>query len=265
MCDCKTPEFGKNRRDPSSKAMQNNLGMMIQVQESIMKDNFEEKLFPPNLAMSPAFAIGKFTAAARKYGQELVLTDSRFKKAREIRATAAFLLGLSKITGKTYWVMPEYVADTPDTYGISFAAHPEYKEGNIREMLSVEVTEYETHSDEDLLAFVRRKLSNKYLPDHYILLVHANRPSERINTDQVFIELSTQKFKLGGIWLLSNIEHGTDDNFVVVCLYSTRAAGFFQLNEELEKNKGQTEMITMSRGMRKEVSQRVLKIKLPEL
>jgi hypothetical protein len=199
-----------------------------------MKDNFEEKLFPPNLAMSPAFAIGRFTSAAIKYGQVCVLTDSRFKKAREIRATAAFLIGLSKITGKTYWVMPEYVADTPDTYGISFAAHTKYEEGNIREMLSVEVTEYETHSDEDLLGSVRRKLSNKYLPDHYILLVHANRVSERINTEQVFIELSTQKFKLGEIWLLSNIEDGMDDTCVVVCLYSTRAGGVFQLNEELE-------------------------------
>ena len=230
-----------------------------------MKDNFEEKLFPPNLAMSPAFAIGRFTAAAGKYGQELVLTDSRFKKAREIRATAAFLLGLSKITGKTYWVMPEYVADTPDTYGISFAAHPKYEDGNIRERLSVEVTEYETHSDEHLLAFVRRKLANKYLPDNYILLVHANRLRERINTDQVFIELTAQTFRIGEIWLVSNIEDGTDDNFVAVCLYSTRAGVFFQLNEELEKNKGQTEMITTSRGRGKDASQRMLEIKLPEL
>jgi hypothetical protein len=231
----------------------------------MMKNHFEEKLFPPGLAMSPSFAILRFTAAARKYGQQRVLTNSRFKKAREIRATAAFLLGLSKITGRTYWVMPEYVADTPDTYGISFAAHPKYEDGKIRDMVSVEVTEYETHSDEDLLAFVRRKLSDKYLPEHYILLVHANRLSERINTDQVFIDLSTLKFKLGEIWLLSNIEDGTDDNFVVVCLYPTRAGGFFQLNEELEKNKGQREMITMARGKRKDPSPRMLEIKLPEL
>lgn len=228
-----------------------------------MKNNFEEKLFPPNLAMSPAFAIGRFTAAVRKYGQDFVLTDARFKKAREIRATAVFLLGLAKITGKTYWVMPEYIADTPDTYGISFAAHPKYEDGNIRDLLSVEVTEYETHSDEDILAFVKRKLSNKYLPDHYILLVHMNRASEKINTEQVFFELSKERLRLGEVWLLGNVEDGTDDKFVVVCLYSTRAGVFFQLNEEIEKNKGQTEMITMSRGMGKETSERILEIKLP--
>jgi hypothetical protein len=230
-----------------------------------MRDTFEQRLFPPDLAMSPAFAIGRFTAAGRKYGQDRVLTHSRFKKAREIRTTAAFLLGLSKITGKTYWVMPEYEADTPDTYGISFAPHPKYEDGNIRDLLNVEVTEYETHSDEDLIAFVKRKLSNKYLPDHYILLVHVNRASEKINTDQVFVELAKQNLRLGEIWLLGNIEDGSEDKFVVVCLYSTRAGIFFQLNEEIEKSQGQTEMITMSRGKGKDPAERMLEIKLPEL
>jgi hypothetical protein len=230
-----------------------------------MKNNFEEKLFPPNLAMSPAFAIGRFTAAARKYGEERVLTNSRFKKAREIRTTAAFLLGLSKITGRTYWVMPEYVADTPDTYGISFTVHPRYEYGNIRDMISVEVTEYETHSEEDLLAFVRRKLSDKYLPQHFILLVHVNRLGETISTERAFLELSKEQLRLGEVWLLGNIEDLTDDKFVVVCLYSTRAGVFFQLNEELERNKEQTEMITMSRGVGKNASHRMLEIKLSEL
>jgi hypothetical protein len=79
----------------------------------------------------------------------------------------------------TYWVMREYEADTPDTYGISFAAHPKYEDGNIRDLLSVEVTEYETHSDENVIVFVKRNLSNKYLPKHYILLVHVNKRAKR--------------------------------------------------------------------------------------
>ncbi len=95
--------------------------------------------------------------------------------------------------------MPGYEADTPDTYGISFAAHPKYDDRNIRDLLSVEVTEYETHSDKNVIAFVKRKLSNKYLPNHYILLVHVNRASEKINTDQVFVELSKQNWRLGEI------------------------------------------------------------------
>jgi hypothetical protein len=94
--------------------------------------------------------------------------------------------------------------------------------------------------------------------------LHVNRASEKINTDQVFVELSKQNLRLGEIWLLGNIEDGTEDKFVVVCLYSTRAGFFFQLNEEIEKSKGQTEMITMSRGKGKDPSERILEIKLPE-
>lgn len=161
--------------------------------------------------------------------------------------------------------MPEYVADTPDTYGISFTVHPRYEDGNTRDMISVEGTEYETHSDEDLLVFVRRKLSDKYLPQHFILLVHVNRLGETISTEHAFLELSKEQLRLGEVWLLGNVEDRTDDKFVVVCLYSTRAGVFFQLNEELEKNKEQTEMITMSRGIRKDAFHRLLEIKLPEL
>ena len=133
-----------------------------------MPDNFETTLFPADLAMSPQFAIQRVTDAASKYGQDLFQTDRRFKKAREIQATAAFLIGLSKITGKKYWVMPEHEAATPDTYGVSLAVHTKLN-GYVRDLLSVEVTQYESHSDEGMVSFVKRKLSNKYLPEHYVL------------------------------------------------------------------------------------------------
>jgi hypothetical protein len=213
-----------------------------------MKNDFEQKVFPQDIAVRPSFAIGRFTAAARKYGHHRVLTESKFKKAREVRTTAAFLLGLSKITGKTYWVKPEYEENTPDTYGISFSPHPKYQDGNVREILNIELKEYEVHSEEDLLSFIRGKLSNKYLPDHYILLVHANRAHEQINTEEVFTELSKVKLRLGEVWLLGNIEDGSDDKFVLVSLYRTRAGTFFHLEEEIARNSSQTEFITASRG-----------------
>jgi hypothetical protein len=129
-----------------------------------VKNDFVHKLFPPDIAMSPSFAIGRFTAAARKYGHNRVLTESKFQKAREIRTTAVFLLGLSKITGKTYWVKPEYEDNTPDTYGISFSPHPKYHDGNVREILSIEVKEYEIHSDEDLLSFIKEDFQTNICP-----------------------------------------------------------------------------------------------------
>lgn len=213
--------------------------------------------------MSPAFAIQRFTGAGAKYGENLVLTDHRFKKAREVRATAAFLLGLSRITGKTYWVMPEYESSTPDTYGVSFSPHATMN-GNVRELLSVEVTEYEAHSEKGIVAFIKRKLSNKYLPDHYILLVHANK-TEKINVGDVIGELAKERFKVGEVWLLSHIQDESNDKFAVVCLYPTRAQALLRLEDELAKNTAQPDMLRASRSSGKTFSEGTLVVRLPEL
>lgn len=230
-----------------------------------MKDNFEERLYPPDLGMSPAFAIGRFNSAIRKYDQDVVLTNSKFKKAREVWTTAAFLLGLSKITGKTYWVMPEYVALTPDTYAISFVTHPQYEGGKICEIISIEVSQYEEHALDDLLTTIQRKLSNKHFPDHYILLMLVNRANEKINLDDVFSRLSKEKIRAGEIWLLGKLEQYPDDKYVVACLFPQRAGHSFSLNEELVKNTNQTEMVTMSRGKGEEALEQIGILKLPEL
>ena len=230
-----------------------------------MKDSFEERLYPPDLGMSPSFAIGRFKLAIRKYGQNIVLTNYKFKKAREIWTTAAFLLGLSKITGKTYWVVPEYQASTPDSYAISFVAHPQCEDGTIREIICIEVSQYEEHSREDLLAAIRRKMSNKHLPDYYILLVQVSRSNEKINLDDVFSELSNKQRRVGEIWLLGTLQDDPDDKYVVACLFPKRSGEFFSLNEELELNGNQTDIITMSRGKGESASQQKLVIKLPDL
>ena len=230
-----------------------------------MKDIFEERLYPPDLGMSPSFAIRRFKSATRKYGDNNVLTNSKFKKAREIWITAAFLLGLSKITSRTYWVLPEYKDSTPDTCAISFVGHPAYENSKMREIISVEVSQYEEHSKEDLLSIIKTKLSNKHLPDHYILLMQVNRASEKINLDDVFSQLSKEEMRVGEIWLLGKLENNPEDNYVVACLFPKRAGGFFSLDEELDKNTNQTEMIRVSRGFGENASELTLVIELPDL
>jgi hypothetical protein len=100
--------------------------------------------------------MNRFKGALAKYGQQRVLTESRFQKAREIWATAAFLTGLSKLTEKTYWVAPEYINQTPDTYGISARPHPEYERGKMKDVLNIEVSEYEQHASGDLVETIKR-------------------------------------------------------------------------------------------------------------
>ena len=60
-------------------------------------------------------------------------------------------MGVSKLTGKTYWVAPEYDNETPDTHGISFQRHPTYQNSNIRELLEIEVSTYEQHASGNLV------------------------------------------------------------------------------------------------------------------
>jgi hypothetical protein len=108
--------------------------------------HFERQLYPRDIGMSPQFAMNRFKAAVEKCGREKLLSEHRFQKARQTRATAAFLTGLSKMTQKTYWLALEYVNPTPDTYGMPFAPHPEYERGKIREMPDVEVSEFEDHA-----------------------------------------------------------------------------------------------------------------------
>lgn len=50
---------------------------------------FEKQLYPPEMGMSPQFAMNRFKRAMAKCGQQKVLSESRFQKAREMWASAA--------------------------------------------------------------------------------------------------------------------------------------------------------------------------------
>lgn len=210
---------------------------------------FEQQLYPPEIGMSPQFAMNRFKGAIAKYGQQKVMTESRFQKAREIWATAAFLTGLSKITEKTYWAAPEYDNQTPDTYGISFKDRLGYERGKIREVLEIEVSTYEQHASGDLVETIKRKLNGKAYPPHYVLLMYVIRPGEKVDLEKVFQELSAEAFNVGEIFLVGSVSSGPKYIYKTVSLFRTKASVDFCLDDELAKTPLQTEMINWSRGL----------------
>ena len=211
---------------------------------------FEKQLYPPEMGMSPQFAMNRFNGAMAKYGQQKVLSESRFQKAREIWASAAFLTGLSKLTQKTYWVAPEYNNPTPDTYGISFKPHAKYEGGKMKEVLNIEVSEYEQHASGDLVETIKRKLNGKAYPEHYVLLIYGIRPGGRVDLEIVFRELSKEIFSVDQIFLLAAIlSGGSESVYKVVSLFRKRASIDFSVDEELTKSPTQADMITWSRGI----------------
>lgn len=210
---------------------------------------FEKQLYPPEMGMSPQFAMNRFKRAMAKYGQQKVLSESRFQKAREMWASAAFLTGLSKLAEKTYWVAPEYNNQTPDTYGISFKSHAKYEGGQMKEVLNIEVSEYEQHASGDLVETIKRKLNGKAYPEYYVLLIYGIRPGERVDLARVFQELSKETFSVDEIFLLASVSGGSENVYKVVSLFRKRASIDFSVDEELAKSPTQTDMITWSRGL----------------
>ncbi|MCI0557603.1 MAG: hypothetical protein MN733_03850 [Nitrososphaera sp.] len=210
---------------------------------------FQKQLYPPGMGMSPQFAMNRFKGAMAKYGQQKVLRESRFQKAREMWASAAFLTGLSKLTEKTYWVAPEYNNQTPDTYGISFKPHAKYEGGKMKEVLNIEVSEYEQHASGDLVETIKRKLNGKAYPEYYVLLIYGIRPGERVDLEIVFQELSKETFSVDEIFLLASVSGGSENVYKVVSLFRKRASIDFSVDEELAKSPTQTDMITWSRGL----------------
>lgn len=210
---------------------------------------FQKQLYPPGMGMSPQFAMNRFKGAMAKYGQQKVLRESGFQKAREMWASAAFLTGLSKLTEKTYWVAPEYNNQTPDTYGISFKPHAKYEGGKMKEVLNIEVSEYEQHASGDLVETIKRKLNGKAYPEYYVLLIYGIRPGERVDLEIVFQELSKETFSVDEIFLLASVSGGSENVNKVVSLFRRRASIDFSVDEELAESPTQADMITWSRGL----------------
>lgn len=210
---------------------------------------FQKQLYPPGMGMSPQFAMNRFKGAMAKYGQQKVFRESRFQKAREMWASAAFLTGLSKLTEKTYWVAPEYNNQTPDTYGISFKPHAKYEGGKMKEVLNIEVSEYEQHASGDLVETIKRKLNGKAYPEYYVLLIYGIRPGERVDLDIVSQELSKETFSVDEIFLLASVSGVSENVYKVVSLFRKRASIDFSVDEELAEAPTQADTITWSQGL----------------
>src|SRR3989344_2506513 len=213
--------------------------------------NFEKKLYPSDIAMSPFFAINRFRAGLQKYGEETVFRDSKFKKARELWISAAFLLGLSVVTKKSYWVMPEHKENTPDTYGISFDKSSRHEKGLVRNILNIEVCEWEEHAKLGLLDLIENKLGNKDYPEFYALLVYAKKPGEIINLEEIHQDLKKSDVgqRAGEIFLLSSALGNYGHDHLLAGLYPDALQLTFPLKELLKINEGQKDMLKLFRGI----------------
>jgi hypothetical protein len=205
---------------------------------------------PADTYMSPYFLAKRFESIRLKYGNDQSLKIAKLKSERELWITAAFILGLSKLTGKSFWIGPNAEDSTPDTYAVSFRSseNEHAKEGQIKEITNIEVFEWEDHSEDSLLDAIRKKVKGKKYPEYFTLLCYVHgRNGEGANVETIFQALKTEEFGFAELWLLSSIQDPINDH-TVVRLYPERARIDFVYEKEVAAKRDQEEIIQPSRG-----------------
>ena len=216
---------------------------------------------PADIYLSPYFISRRFEAIREKYGDKQALTLVKLKSEREIWITAAFTVGLSKLTGKIFWIGAYSEDSTPDTYAVTFRQRGK---GQIKEITNIEVFEWEEHSKDSLLDAIRQKLKTKKYPEYFTLLCYAHgHDGKRADLEVIFQALKAEKLGIAEVWLLSSIEDPINDH-TLVRLYPERARIDFVYEAEVKAKHDQAEIIQPSRGFGTEfVTMGKLRIPIP--
>lgn len=159
--------------------------------------------YPDDIYLSPCFAIKRFLGLRDKHGDRDALTKAEFKPEREMWITGVFLLGISQLTQKEYWLQPNTEDTAPDTLAISLV---EAKRGVTAEIQNIEIFEYEKHAKASLTVAIKKKLKGKAYPDNYLLLCYIHgRPGEALKVKEIFESVKKIKPTISQVWLLTSI------------------------------------------------------------
>lgn len=115
-------------------------------------------------------------------------------------------------------------------------------------MQNVEIFEYESHSNTDLVGAVKNKLSGKAYPDNYILLCYVHgRSGEIFKTKDIYKKVKKINLRIAEVWVLANILSPTNSEHVIFQIYPKHNAYRFDYLEECKTSK-QKELIHTRRG-----------------
>jgi hypothetical protein len=193
--------------------------------------------------IAPCFMFNFFANLIKEYGEDNVLKSNKFKRWREAHITATFLLGLSEITGIKYWLSNNPEQSTPDTFGIFLER---IQKGIKRNILNIEIFEWEKHFNNDLVEAIKSKLKNKKYPEYYILLCLINREDhKRINLSEVHKKLKDEKIRVSEIWLLSSISDKNYDTMIAK-IFPKLLIKNFKIEDLITKNGCQEPMIKIT-------------------
>lgn len=209
--------------------------------------------YPPDVFLSPAFAIKRFQGLREKHGNKKALSEVEFKPEREMWITGVFLLGIGDLTHKQYWLRPNNEDTTPDTYSISLLASDK---GATAEMQNIEIFEYENHNKNTLIEAITKKLDNKAYPDDYTLLCYIHdRGGEKLTPIEIVKQVKKIKPKIAQIWILANVLNPlTSNEHMLIQVYPEPIVYKFDYLEAIKKQ-NQVEMIHAKKDLRKMIKE----------
>lgn len=224
-----------------------------------MKAIYSPELDNIDIFFSPTKALQRMQGAYNRGGIKEGLKAGAFQPVRETWAAAVFLLGYSQITKDQYWLRENPKRnEAPDIFAITFHPPQSPKElGVSREVVEIEVCEYDDYAQVSLADHIIKKLKGKAYNPFTFLLCYIHLKGETKLIDAIN-GLKNIKTAVREIWLLFHLGNEPVGNFVIARVY-LRDADLTKTNlsykgsyTELAKIP-QREMVKTSRGTSKKL------------
>jgi hypothetical protein len=191
-----------------------------------MRGSYSQGIDSIDIFFSPAKALQRMRGVRREYGELAGLKDRTFQSVREVWAAAVFLLGYSQITKQEYWLRENPIQnDAPDVFAIT--PKPAEK-GASREVLEIEVKEYDENAQTGLVEHLQRLIKDKAYHPETFLLCYVHAPGRSVRLIDVIDGLKGIRTTIREVWLLLNLEGQEPGHFLI-------ARVFLRGEESLEK------------------------------
>jgi|GEM_PF-3433882 len=207
---------------------------------------------------SPAKAIARMDNIISRDGKIAAITEDAYKPVREAWAAAVFLLGYSQLTNKQYWLRENPIKnEAPDIFSISILPPPAGEKGVRREILEIEVCEYDAHSELSLVDHIKEKLKGKAYNKFTFLLCYIHKKGE-MKLGDIIDGLVDVKNSVREIWILFHPGENIKGEFSISRVYLRDAdievSYHFQGNYQSLSKISQLEMLHTSRGSGNEIN-----------
>lgn len=201
-----------------------------------MRGSYSPGLDSIDIFFSPTKALQRMEGVYQMDSVRAGLTNNAFQPVRETWVAAVFLLGYSQITSEQYWLRENPQSnDAPDIFAISIHPPLAGQKGSSRQVMEIEVKEYDEHAQTDLASHLRRLLADKAYHSETFLLCYVRRPGESMRLIDVINGLRGIKTSVREIWLLFHTDGEPVGNFTIARVY-LRGADLQTLNLQYKGN-----------------------------